>query len=415
MRTTRRQMTRGGALLAGAALLLTACGGGGGGGDDAQSITWWSPNWDTPAAEQLIAEFEEENPGVTVELVETTNESLANQVRTALDSGNGPDLMTELVSRIPLYISRDQLMDVSDWYDDSMPVEDFNSEAVDAVSADDGIYAVPWRWDASGYLYNVDLFAEAGIDGPPATWDELLEDAATIHDQLGIPAFGWPYGSDSNTQTRWLTMYYTFGGDFTPQEDGTVTLDAEASERALEALAAGFAEGWASQSSFESDNTALQNLFINGQLAFYFDGSYAIEPIEAAGVNVGTAMWPGPDGPGTVATNGWAHAVPSTTENVELVEKFVQFLNTPENQAAMTLTLPARISAADDPKFEDPLLEPFITQQNENGRAVPAYPGYAELTSTIFAAVQSVALGQATAEAANQTILDQAANVLTTN
>ncbi|WP_420110501.1 hypothetical protein, partial [Pseudactinotalea sp.] len=117
----------------------------------------------------------------------------------------------------------------------------------------------------------------------------------------------------------------------------------------------------------------------------------------------------------TVATNGWAHAVPNTTENLDAVQSFVEFLNAPENQAAMTLTLPARLSAADDPKFEDPLLEPFISQQNENGRAVPAYPGYAELTATIYSAVQSVALGQASAEDANQTILDQAANVLTTN
>uniref|UniRef100_UPI003B3AA29F ABC transporter substrate-binding protein n=1 Tax=Pseudactinotalea sp. TaxID=1926260 RepID=UPI003B3AA29F len=303
MRTTTRHVAKGGALLAGAALLISACGGGSGGGNDAaQTITWWSPNWDTPAAEELIAQFEEENPDITVELVETTNESMANQIRTALDSGNGPDLMTELVSRIPLYISRDQLLDVSEWYGESTPVDDFNSEAIDAVSADDSIYAVPWRWDASGYLYNVDLFEEAGIDGPPTTWDELLDDAATIHESLGISAFGWPYGSDSNTQTRWLTMYYTYGGEFTPQEDGSVTIDAEASQQALEALAAGFDEGMASQSSFESDNTALQNLFINGQLAFYFDGSYAIEPIQQAGINVGTAQWPGPDGPGTVAT-----------------------------------------------------------------------------------------------------------------
>ena len=34
----------------------------------------------------------------------------------------------------------------------------------------------------SGFWYNKDLFAQAGIDAPPATWDELLEDVQTLKD-----------------------------------------------------------------------------------------------------------------------------------------------------------------------------------------------------------------------------------------
>lgn len=405
-----RSRIAGAALVAASLVVVTA--GCAAGGSDENTITWWSPNWDTPKANELIKAFEADNPGVTVKLVETTNDTMANKIKTTLDSGSTPDVITELVSRVPLYMAKDQLLDVSDWYGSDMPTDDFNEGALGAVSSDDGIYGIPWRWDASSLIYNKDMFEEAGITEPPTTWAELQADAKTLNDKLGIPAYGWPLGSESNTQTRWLTGYYSHGGEFEAQSDGTVSFDADASEAALQDIADGFSEGWVTKASFESDNTAVQQLFINKQIAFYADGAYALAPIKDAGINAGTAMWPGPDGPGTVGTNGWAYIVPKASKNPELTAKFMAFMNTPENQAALTLTFPARLSAAEDEKFADPLFTPFLEQQNEHGKAVPPFPGYSQLTQTIFAAAQKVGLGQATAAEANQAIVDQAANVL---
>ncbi|UCR88657.1 ABC transporter substrate-binding protein [Mycetocola spongiae] len=382
---------------------------------DSSSITWWSPNWDEAKGKELVAAFEKENPGTKVNIVTTTNDTMANKIKTTLDSGSTPDVMTELVSRVSLYASKDQLTDVTDWYDSSMPVDDFNSEAIAAVSNKDKVYAVPWRWDASSLIYNKDMFAEAGITEAPTTWAELQADAKIVKDKLGIPGFAWPFGSDSNTQTRWLTAYYSNGGTFTEKSDGSVELNAAASEAALASFADGFKDGIVSQASFESDNTAVQQLFINKQIAFYSDGAYALAPIEKGGINAGTAMWPGPDGPGTVGTNGWAYIVPKAAKNQELAKKFVQFMSTPDHQAEMTLTFPARLSAAENEKFSDPLLAPFLEQQNEHGKAVPPYSGYAQMTQTIYSSVQAVALGQQSAKDANQAIIDQAANVLKAN
>lgn len=395
-----------------AAVAIVTAGCAGGGGADDQTITWWSPNWDTPKAEELVAKFEEQNPDIKVEVVETTNDTMPNKIKTALDSGSGPDVITELVTRVPTYAAKDQLVDLSSWYDADMPVDDFNEAAVDAVSDGDAIYAVPWRWDAQGFIYNKEMFDEAGITEPPATWDELQEDAAILTEKLDVAAYAWPMGSDSNTQSRWLNAYVTHGGTFEEQSDGTISFDADASEAALADLGEGFEEGYVSQASFESDNTALQNLFINKQLAFYSDGAYAIEPITEAGIDVGTAMWPGIDGPATVSANGWSYIVPKASEKQELTKEFLAFMNTPENQADFTLTFPARLSAGENEKFADPLLTPFLEQQNEHGVAAPAYTGYTQMAQTIFSAAQQVGLGQATPAEANKAVVDQAANVL---
>lgn len=402
----------------GLALTLAACSApedddGGSDGGASGSVEWWVPNWDEEAANELLEEFNEEHPDIEVETVITTWDTMANQIRVALDSGTVPDVITELTSRIQVYARADQLTDVSDWYDDEMPLDDFYEAAIETASLDGSIYGVPFRWDAGSMIYNIDLFDEAGLDGPPETWAET-QDAAQALSEIGVYGYGWPYGNDNNARVRWLNEYYTQGGEFTETDDGAIEIDADASLRALEVLSWGFEEGFVSPSSLEASNTDLQNLFINEQIGFYFEGAYAIEPIREAGINVGTAMWPGTDGPGTVSADGFSLMVPEAAENLEAAQVLVQFLARPESQARMTETFPARESAAEDERFSEPLFEPFLQQHSEFALNRPSFAGWEELTPTIFAALQSVALGDMTPEEANATIIDHAELVLRT-
>jgi len=370
-------------------------------------IEWWAPNWDEEDAKALIEEYTADHPDVDIKLVVTTWDTMANQIKVALDSGQTPDVITELISRIPVYAAADQLADLSSWYDDAMPLDDFTPSAIDAVSRDGATYAVPFRWDAGSMIYNKDLFEKAGITEPPSTWSEL-EDAAEKLKASGVYAYGWPLGNDNNASVRWLNAYYTFGG--TIEEGGSI--DEDASLKALEQIAWGFPDEIVTPSSLEADNTLLQNLLINGQIAFYFEGAYAIAPIQEAGINVGTAMWPGVDGPAMVSADGFGLMVPTKSGESEAVRDFVQFISTPEAQALMTDTFPARISAADNERFADPLLKPFLEQQTVAAYPAPSFQGWQEMIPVVFAAVQSVALGSKTPEQANQDIIAQAETAL---
>ncbi len=379
--------------------------------DGSVTIEWWVPDWDEDAAAQLLDEFAETHPDIEVKTVRTTWDSMANQIRVALDSGDTPDLITELTSRIPVYAAEGQLLDLTDWYDDEMPLDDFYEAAISTASHDDSIYGVPFRWDAGSMVYNADLFAEAGIDTPPTTWAELQDAAEKIQD-LGTYAYGWPFGDANNARVRWLNEYYSQGGDFTESDDGSVSIDEDASQAALEVLSEGFEEGYVTPSSLEATNTDLQNLLINGQLAFYFEGAYAVKPIEEAGINVGTAMWPGPDGPGTVSADGFSLIVPEGTEHPDEVKALAQFLAQPESQALMTETFPARESAADAERFQDPLFAPFLEQHGQYAKSRPAYAGWEDLVPTIHAALQNLALGNQSPAEANESIIQHAEQVL---
>ncbi len=370
--------------------------------DDDGTITWWVPDWDQETAQTLIDEFEATNPDYTVEMVVTTWDTMANKIQVALDSGDAPDVITELTSRANKYAREGQLTDVTDWYDDSMPTDDFLASALDAVTLDDAIYGVPFRHDSSGLLYNKTMLAAAGFDGPPQTWDELvtMAKALTTDDAFG---FGWPLGNDENTVVRFLEQYLSQGGTITVADDGTTSFDTESVEAGIGTIAASIQDGWATKSSLELDNTGLRDLFTNGKIAMYIGGAYDIAPIQEAGIDVGAALVPGVGGPGTTTADGFSFLVPEAAANVDGAKAFVQFLAQPANEAALTATFPARTSAMDDEKFAEPLYQPFLDQLVDHSVPLPNHQAWSDMTTTIFSAVQSAALGDTTdADAADQ-------------
>ena len=62
-------------------------------------------------------------------------------------------------------------------------------------------YGVPYTFGLVGFFYNKDLFAQAGIDEPPATWDEFLADVQALKD-AGITPIAVA------GQDKWPAMFY---------------------------------------------------------------------------------------------------------------------------------------------------------------------------------------------------------------
>src|SRR5690554_6295917 len=180
---------------------LTACTqdeGGENGGDVA--ITWWHNATTDPQKalwEEVAAEFEEANPGVSVEVTGYQNEDLQRTlIPNALTSGGAPDVfMVWPGGEVRAQAEAGHLRDLSSL-----------TSTIDALGASvnpwkvDGVqYGLPFTFGATGIWYNTEQYAEAGITTPPTTLDEL-EDAVGKLKEAGFTPFavgagdGWPAG-----------------------------------------------------------------------------------------------------------------------------------------------------------------------------------------------------------------------------
>lgn len=375
----------------------------GGGANRDQTVTWWVPNWDLDSARELVDQFEEEFPDYTVELVETTADTMANRISVALDSGEAPDVITELGSRTRTYIEKGQLSELSGLFDEAMPQDDFISGALEAVSDDDGnVYAVPYRWDAIAMLYNVDMLEEVGVE-PPATWAEFEEVAETLTADTDAYGVAWPMnGNPHDLVLRTIGFAISDGATV---NNGLPELPRDALANALEIVGGSVAEGWASPSSLEVDNTGVRELFINEQIAMYIGGVFDVVQIEEAGLSVRTLITPGPDGPGTQLADGWVYVIPEEAQNKEGAEELVKFLGRSENMDFLTMTYPGRLSAGENPRFHDELRAPHYAQVSEYSVPPTNDPRWISMLPYVYSEIQSVALGSTTAEESADNII----------
>jgi raffinose/stachyose/melibiose transport system substrate-binding protein len=186
-----RRIARAALLVGGAALFAASCGGddddeaqdaSASGSGDPVTIEWWHIQNNDPGLslwEDVAAEFEGEHPNVTIDITVYENEAFKTAIEPRLQAGDPPDLFQswgggELNEQVDAGLVQDITDDVEPWTDT------LNEAAVKTYQVEDKQYGIPFDLGMVGFWYNKDLFAQAGIDEPPATWDELLEDVEAL-------------------------------------------------------------------------------------------------------------------------------------------------------------------------------------------------------------------------------------------
>ena len=178
------------ASMAAVALLVAACSSSGGGGNgttdptdapdaggDPVTLRWWHNGTGEPLNglwAAVAAEFEADNPGVTIEVQGFENEDLQRTlIPNALLSGDAPDVFQAWGGgEIRDQVAADYLKDLTGLVDEEL-------EAIGPTASgwqlDGKTYALPFTFGISGFWYNKDLFQQAGITETPGTLDELYD------------------------------------------------------------------------------------------------------------------------------------------------------------------------------------------------------------------------------------------------
>jgi raffinose/stachyose/melibiose transport system substrate-binding protein len=204
---SRRILVGSAAIIAGA-LALSGCSGSGGGGSEGGDVTMslWHNSTTGPGKEfweQTVADFEADNPGVTIDIQSVQNEDLDGKLQTALNAGDAPDIFLQRGGgKMAAMVKAGQLKDLTDAIEGAAK-DEIPEAAYSANSLDGKIYALPVAVLPGGMFYSQDLFAEAGVTETPTTIDEFegvidqLKGAGIAPIALGAkdawPAAHWYY------------------------------------------------------------------------------------------------------------------------------------------------------------------------------------------------------------------------------
>jgi raffinose/stachyose/melibiose transport system substrate-binding protein len=184
------------------AILVGAVGSAAAVAQDPVEIDWWHLDINDPGRslrETVANEYMAEHPNVKINQTVIENEALKAALAVELQAGNPPDIMHSwgggvLAEQVDAGMVQSLEGRLDDW-------DALNEGAMSVWQVDGEQYGVPYTFGLVGFFYNKDLFAQAGIEEPPATWDEFLADVQALKD-AGITPIAVA------GQDKWPAMFY---------------------------------------------------------------------------------------------------------------------------------------------------------------------------------------------------------------
>jgi len=207
------------------ALFLTGCtqdsGDSGDGGDDSPPITetvrlqWWGVFWDESIVEELIADYESQNPNVEIEYVNKWQGGPRAQAAAIYKSNLEGVLKDNNTAEIPDIFMVDHTWagDYDEIYTTPAPASVTTAESVretfyDPVATDfitsgtsgEQVNGLPLWMDTLAILYNRDMLEEIAITEPPEGWVQFrnVASSATKRTAGSITQGGFAAGTGSN-------------------------------------------------------------------------------------------------------------------------------------------------------------------------------------------------------------------------
>lgn len=233
--------------------------------------------------EQYIQEV---NPDFKYEFELVSVDNLKQKIATLAASNDLPDVFaydagTPLIELIDAGL----VLDVGTKLNELGIYDKVDPSAVDfltGLTGTDTLYDLPLGQNIEGFWYNKAAFEKAGIENPPATWDEMLEDADKLM-EAGIQPFVTG-GADSWPATRLINAYVIrkLGPDAMDKAyKGEIKYTDEGIVEGAKMLQDMVEKGYFGEGATTVDQNTAANMVLSGEAAMIYNGSWYVSQLQA--------------------------------------------------------------------------------------------------------------------------------------
>ncbi len=348
-----------------------------------------------------LDKFEKET-GIEVKLEVVPWSDLLNRILTATTSGQGPDVLNIGNTWSASLQAGGALLP---WDEKNFEAIGGRDRFVESALGSTGAQgqdpaAVPLYSMAYALYYNKKMFADAGIEKPPATWEELAETGKRLS-RDGTWGLGAEGSNLSNNIHQVFVLAKQHGADFFTADgradftsDGAVAavkqyIDLMAKDKIIAPGNAEYAQNQ-SLSDFAKDKTAMV-LWQTASATFEAQGMDEDEwGVAPAPVQSGK---PGPGKATNSMVAGINMAVFKNTKNIDGAKKFVKFMTSDEEQVILNKaygSIPPVKAAQQDPAFSAPALTVLRDTLTDSATALPQVPEESQFETVVGTAVKEL-------------------------
>ena len=347
---------------------LEGCGAAAGNG---VTLRFWAMGREGEVVQELVRDFERENPGVRVRVQQIPWSAAHEKFLTAYVGDATPDIAQMGNTWMSEFAALGALEPLSPSLGTSTVAESSYFEGIWDTNVIDGEpLGVPWYVDTRLIFYRRDLFARAGYDRMPDTWGEWRKALLAVKRRAGPN--GYALFLPPNEYEPLLVMGLGTGSPFL-SENGTRGAFSEPRFRRAFDFYAGLYRDSLSPPLRNNEIANIYQEFARGYFAAYITGpwnlgEFASRLPDSLQDAWATAPMPGPDGPASGASlaGGASLVVFRGSKHKAEAWRLVEFLSRPDQQLRfyhLTGDLPARREAWSDSALTgDPRIRAFGDQ-----------------------------------------------------
>jgi multiple sugar transport system substrate-binding protein len=386
------------------------------------TITFSSWVGESPQMQKFAEDFHKLHPNITVEFQAVSSDNSTQKLTTQIAGGTAPDTAFVDASAVQGFASHAALVNLDGYIAGSKTanLDDYVPGFLESAKYQGSTFALPLDGETTGLFYRTDLFNAAGIDQPPATWEEFSADAAKLTDtgkkQYGFIEFA------PEASYYWWPFLWQAGGRLMTADGKNIAFNSPEGQQA-----ANFYVDLAKYSPpdyYSSDSYTGRVAFAAGKVATYEAGAWFGGTMRTEYPKI-TGDWsvvPMPTGPAGCATTvaGDSLVVFSQSKNADAAWMWIDYLAQPAIMKAWsfgektTTLLPTRQSLLSDPSLGrfNPWLKQFADQMSCAVTENLTNPKWPQINDALNAELGKAIFGEQTATEALQKAADKANQIL---
>ena len=286
---------------------------------------------------EIVRRFNEKNPDIKIRIMDIPSNGYSAKILTMVAGGVSPDVIWTHEMLYHQYVKKGILEDLTPYIEksESFRLDDCYSNVVDLYRFKGRQYGLPFTFSPIVLWYNKDLFDEAGVEYPDASWDwnDFLEAAKKLtRDKNGdgrIDQFGYVMSMSPN---RWGPWIWQNGGRMMSEDGGRCLFDMPETVEAIRFYADLMNKHHVAPTMMELQDQSTGDLFRTGKVAMMSEARWGV-PKAREEMRFNWDVAPLPKGRMRATANptaGWS--IISRGKHKEAAWRFVEFLLSPECQ-----------------------------------------------------------------------------------
>lgn len=326
---------------------------------------FWGDAAEVSAYEAIVAAFEEQYPGIDVQIEHVPNATdFYTRLATGYAAGLAPDVFLINYRRYGQFAARGALTPVGPLLASSevLSEEDYFPEPLEAFRFDGELMCLPQNLSSLVVYYNRELFDAAGVPYPAAgwTWDDFLAAAQALTKDIDGDGITDQHGLGvENSLIRFTPFIWQAGGELVDDVDRPtrLTIDTPEAREAIKFVIDLSLVHKVVPTEAEVLATSDEDRFMNGTTAMLLQSRRVVPTLR----QIQSFTWDVAPLPRHEEAAGILHSdaycLSGTSENPEAAWKFIEFANGPEGQqlaARVGRTVPSLRAVAESPVFLGP-------------------------------------------------------------